>query len=613
MRIRKMIYAIVSLLLCLVLLVSVSFAWLSMSTAPEIMGIDTQIGANGSLEIALLSDTTYINPSLIKAGIGDSVSVRGTTVSNLTWGNVVDLSDESYGLAKAVLLPSRLNVIPGERGGGVVSSNMLSVAGYSRDGRVGFMESNTVSATYHDTKFTYYATNQNYGVRAIGSVSNVTSQQAALTNARTAVRSYASAAKSAGESIWSANGPALLELLRRRYADGSDAFTNADVAAIRDTATRTTGLLSYVDSALRQGIVGYGATVIADADTFRLLRNAVENSAMPLSVILGTVSVDLPQGFSTWIAEVEDGKKVMRQVVAGCDALTDGSHTWDELSPLLYALIDIDQVYLNDHLLTDTQAYANFTMDNELTPLSGAGWLAGVADYAGNFDTFFTCTDNQSVEVVTFSSVTTPYLLQIADILDGREAAAGNGTVTTAELKDIYGFAMDLAFRCNAMSDLLLQTEAADRISNEDVLSATRGSGSFMKFTSEQLNTDQILMMMDAIRIGFLDNQNHILGIAKLNTSNYTEEEKEISAPLYLYEHTVSSDGSISIGERRDQNNVIVSLPQNTAAVITVVVWLDGDHVDNSSAAISAKSMTGMLNLQFASSTELVPSPITVQ
>ncbi len=183
------------------------------------------------------------------------------------------------------------------------------------------------------------------------------------------------------------------------------------------------------------------------------------------------------------------------------------------------------------------------------------------------------------------------------------------------QLEDVYGFAIDLAFRCNAASDLLLQTSPTDRIGQEGrtELTSTQGSGSFMKFTSDQLDTEQMVMMMDAIRICFVDNQNHILALAKLNTSNYNEEEGAVSAPLYLYDYTISNDGSISMGERREDDSVVTSLQKDVATVITTVVWLDGDHIDNSSAAITAQSMSGMLNLQFASSADLVASDIGIQ
>ena len=47
--------------------------------------------------------------------------------------------------------------------------------------------------------------------------------------------------------------------------------------------------------------------------------------------------------------------------------------------------------------------------------------------------------------------------------------------------------------------------------------------------------------------------------------------------------------------------------------VMTAVVWLDGDYVDNSLASIRGRSVQGSLNLQFASSVNLIPAQQTVE
>ena len=107
---------LVVLLLLVILLFSASYAWLSLSLAPEITDIDTNVGANGSLEIALLSDTTYMDPLLIQTKVGDSAAVQDAVDSNLSWGNVVDLSDERYGMRELSLLPAQLNLSVTENG-----------------------------------------------------------------------------------------------------------------------------------------------------------------------------------------------------------------------------------------------------------------------------------------------------------------------------------------------------------------------------------------------------------------------------------------------------------------------------------------------------------------
>jgi hypothetical protein len=56
----------------------------------------------------------------------------------------------------------------------------------------------------------------------------------------------------------------------------------------------------------------------------------------------------------------------------------------------------------------------------------------------------------------------------------------------------------------------------------------------------------------------------------------------------------------------------ITALPQNTATAVSVLVYLDGENIGNDDVAASAAtSMTGTMNLQFASSANLIPMDYT--
>lgn len=606
---RKIIIAISILLICLILLMSVSYAWLSLSLTPEVSGIDTHIGANGSLEMALLSDSTYLDPSLIRTAVGNSSAVVSTMQSNLYWGSMVDLTDEGYGLGKITLLPSRLNVRSGGDGTAIVGSNMLVIPEYGADGRFDHMITDTVSATYQEEGFIYSTEYQNYGVRGIGTASQLSIQQSALANARSVVKAYTSASVSSASSVWQENGAAVLRIYCNHYINGSDSFTSSDIAMLRDAAIQMQNAISYVDLALRQGIVGYAASVIEDADDFKTVRSAAENTFIPLSAILSSVSVELPGTFSQWITTVENDKKQMQTVIASCNALKGDNFTWEQISPLVNAILNENEAYLGQVKLSSMDSSTQLTADNVLTISPQAGIMADIADFSGNYNVFFTYIDSVSVEVGSTSRISTPHLVVLSAALDECQAPSNNGTVFSVPLNQVYGYAIDMAFRCNQGSNLLLQTVPTQRLGTDSEDAAAQGAGSFMRFTSEQLKVDGIVRMMDAIRIGFVDNQNHLLGVAKLNTSNYVETDEGVVAALYLYDYDVSMDGSISMGERREAQSAITELPQNTPVVITAVVWLDGDHVDNTlSAAITAQSMTGVLNLQFSSSATLNPS-----
>lgn len=608
---KKLKVTLVLALICLILVLSASYAWLSLSLRPEVTRIDTNVGANGSLEIALLSDDTYVDPILIRTTVGDSALVQEALESNGHWGNVIDLSDEGYGLSMISLLPSRLNLYEGETGAYTVGSNMLKVAEYGLDGRISILSDATVSAVLEESKFTYYTAEQRYGVRAIGTISNLTAQQIALAGARTAVQSYTASASRTVKYAWRDTGPGILDILHQRYANGSETYTRVDVLAIQNTAVRMLEALTYVDSAFRQGIIGIAASQMEKETEFESICTVVNNTAMPLSAIAATMGDSIPDAYQEWITQLDTMKAQVQSVIVGCSTLPN-SCTWEQIEPLLDILLDADTAYLGAYSLSSQKAFEIITEDNVIMLPPASGVMGQIAAYAGNYSAFCMWTDTISAEARSADPNETPYLIQIEETLENVKAATGGWT--RSNLNDTYGFAIDMAFRCNVESNLLLQTTEALRVAGTSDIPVTQGSGSYMRFTSEVMDTEQLLHLMDTIRIGFLDDKNTLVGLAKLNVSNYEEQENGVYAPLYLYEYTLEEDGSISTGERRSEDAEIIALAQNTPVVITVVVWLDGDQVDNSMVGhMEEQSMSGVLNLQFASSADLLPSDQTIK
>ena len=84
---KKLMGAVCMLLVASIMMVSSTYAWFTLSTAPEITGISTSVGANGNLEMALLNTDTYGDMTTIKSAVGDSSAVAGksVTASNITW------------------------------------------------------------------------------------------------------------------------------------------------------------------------------------------------------------------------------------------------------------------------------------------------------------------------------------------------------------------------------------------------------------------------------------------------------------------------------------------------------------------------------------------------
>ena len=136
--------AAVALLLVVstVMMISATFAWITLSRAPEVTGINTTISGNGNLEIAL-SDKDGKEPDT--SAIGDSSATDGQTIqnANLTWGNLVNLTD-GYGLDNLTLRPAMLNM------NGLKNGSPLWGASYKEDGRIDKLQGDFAFTTWQE-------------------------------------------------------------------------------------------------------------------------------------------------------------------------------------------------------------------------------------------------------------------------------------------------------------------------------------------------------------------------------------------------------------------------------------------------------------------------------
>ncbi len=170
-RAREKIVAVALMLaMSVAMMASVSYAWYTMSFAPEASGITTQVSSNGSLEVALAgrydADGNLLEPGT--SGVDSFSAEDQTTVkANLTWGNLINLST-NYGIENLVLRPATLDLVG--------SSSFLSSKHYGEDGRVegsatdfGFTKWGIKDEQLGTYDFVY-KNSQYYGVRAISSL-----------------------------------------------------------------------------------------------------------------------------------------------------------------------------------------------------------------------------------------------------------------------------------------------------------------------------------------------------------------------------------------------------------------------------------------------------------
>ena len=613
---RKLMSALAMLLVSTILMTTTSYAWFVLSTAPEVTGIETQVGANGSLEIALLNTETRADMSKIRAGLGGGSLQENQIAANNAWGNLIDLGYASYGLGELVLMPARLDTSDGIS---VDLNKLLAVPTYGYDGRIIELTSDTASAIYQETGFLYSGA-QDYGVRAIGTSDALSPQGSALASAKTNIGTYIKSAKTGAQSSLSDNTEGLIGIIVQKSTGGSFDDTHKDTLSSMIAALDSS--LNYIDLSLRQGLVAYAASEIGDEDTFALVRDRI-TSAGDLKVLLGDLAEvgTIPEEFANWVTKLSDMQNDLESAKFNRDKLNDGDYTWDEIKGVMENTMNMDKILINGDTIN------NFNMTQipskiEMQLVSGSGLFADIADFVGNYS-HATQYMGMEVEMLTVSAEKPAHLVGLQTAVNTLSPADGGDAATALPLTATYGYAIDLAFRCNAaMPDLVLQTKGVQRIYNggenpDDLESdngSTQGGGSYMEFTSmdDSFTLEQRLALMESIRVGFLDDTGAILAIAKLNVMGRESENGVVKAPLYLYDYSFEQDESgliMNIGERRLTDNLITPLEQNVAKAVTVVVWLDGDIVDNTMvSATQATSLNGVLNLQFATSAELVPA-----
>ena len=181
-----------------------------------------------------------------------------------------------------------------------------------------------------------------------------------------------------------------------------------------------------------------------------------------------------------------------------------------------------------------------------------------------------------------------------------------NGAATDT-ISDTYGYALDMAFRTNAAeSKLQLAGEGVQRVYEQGTNTDTLGKGSTMTFTAgDGMKPEAVQPLMEAIRVAFIDpDTGKIYGVATLK--DIKPGDGGTTGILTLQDYRFE-EGKLVVTEKAAPSAELMDLPQNTAVKLTVVVWLDGDAVDNSMVANSAESLTGSMNLQFSSSATLVP------
>lgn len=672
----KLIAAICMLLVAVIMVVSSTYAWFTLSTAPEVTGIKTAVGANGALEMLLL--TADANGQFVyNEGV---LLSQSQDVVNTYWGNLVDVSDNGfYGLDQITLYPSLLNL---DKETNTFGATVLKTPSYGSDGRVSTLDANALIGIYREGKF--YPTsdtdgNRGYGVRAVGVASGMTARQLSYKNALSAADTATSLAKKYAAQSLNENGSTLANIAIKK-AGSSTTYSQTDVAALQKIVDDLlTKVIPKIEEAYMQYILVYASSKGQTEEAYIGVNGLVSATGATLDSVINGLNgegVTLPSELNTYIEALKTTKANVNS--AKSDLVTMASYStieWSDssdgatigLSTPMYKLADVDNMKINgisasavkDHMSDLVNAVASGGL--KVTIASGGGVYADVADHCGDYNASVTIEEVEyngitlnkvNARMETVSNIAPSYLSRVNTATTATGSPDG-GATGTMPITEFYGYIIDLAFKTNASeSNLLLQADGIDRIyQDNDSTADTFGAGSTMTFagTTNDFSDENVEDLMKCIRIVFFQpgtTTNTIYAYAKLDVANAELGADGITAKMYLYEeveyYTVTnvdsttqtvyksgdkyytdiacnteytkpetstiSDKATGIEERKLTDNIITSMPQNQIKHVSVLVYLDGNTIGNEDvAATSLTSMTGKMNLQFASSATLVP------
>ena len=656
----KLLAAVAMLLVSSIMMVSTTYAWFTLSTAPEVTGITTTIGSNGNLEIAL-------SP---RSGMGSDVGDADLTTGdswlkkNLTWGNLVDMSDASYGLSELTLAPAQL-VLDGTDSYTLGADAALATPSYGSDGRISALNKDAYIAgkalNADGTSATGYSTvDADYGVRAVGTASGLSAQESKFRTSVNAITGYANAAISAASNSLAANGDALAAMLVTHAAvDGEDTNDYAQYApALKALTDDLVTAAANIDEALRAALAA-SAAHISDETKFEAAINAIEgktdgaynNTIAELVAGADTYGFTVPSQFNTILTARDEVVADINTAAAAAAALetsaADGAN-WSEVSPVLNNLMNIsgDIKVSGQDMTAIKQAVADMNVDFllglaqncQIELGAGSGVYYDLAVITGNITAkvpevpvnfekgdwkLNPTLKNVIIKTTVASTATQPYLPVMKTAMAANPPAKAEGA--TAVLDAYYGYVIDLMVRTNAAgSNLLLQPAPAQRVYADSANEATQGKGATVVFTTTDLNNVGTLTnLANSIRVVFFDptHDDAVFGLAKVTSVVTTEtptkvtgeDGTEVDGTLYtitgtleLCEIKAATTAGLYVAGEKLTSQALCPLSQNIPQAISALVYLDGEDV--TSADVLAKdNVVGALNLQFASDAELQP------
>lgn len=661
---EKLSAAGLGLLVAAVVAVSASFAWITLSRAPEVTGIATTLSGNGSLEIAL-SKADGSQPE--EYDIDENAPAKTDVVSsNLQWGNLVNLSDESYGIDNLALRPAQLN-----------TANLLNSplwgASYGEDGRITQLDSNYAYAKYKDGSF---ITSKDLGVRAIATYTTTISEasQAEYVRVRDAVTAAHNAVNTAygNERSGVAAKFGALGTMISKYAqdklDNASPGTNLapylkdmiplyeTVQGVMEKQKDAYVALANLQSYLHANNTGTEYTPLTwkDLDDNKESYNAQDSKTDSKNGVVSLVGLE---GFIKDFGIIEKDINLLHQYKSDYEQNGTAYYwsSWSKTEKLDYPLyhivadlidyetmtIDVDdkgteirvtskedlKAHIGDFLASNGEnrnayVYNGVLKRLEQTAVDETYRINGRAECTISVSYLF-ATITIKGKAYTKASGASDFSLNYTKATEGKELVPSDQVA-----EDTYGMVVDFWVRTNHETTKLtlegatvldesgevLRYDGVNRIwgvtgDTEDGTltreSTTQGGGScYVYYADTPEDQSRSLRLLEAMKVAFVSASGELLAKGEMDTQNYWAQNGRVTVPMVLDSETKTTYTYTDEKNEEKIGRAITTLQMDEAQRITAIIYLDGTQLTND-MVLAASEIQGQLNLQFGSSENL--------
>lgn len=653
---ERVFTALILLIIATTIGVSTTFAWVTLSKAPAVASVATTLAANGSLEIALAHGTGSELPS--DADIDESVARSSDVlVTNLTWGNLINVSDSRYGIDDLVLRPAQLNTAS-------LSSSPLWGAVYGSDGRITKLDSKYTYTKWNGSEF---LASPEKGVRAIASYYTATSSEnaaeyelkyQAVMDAHMAVNEYYKnniVTSTTMSGLGNAVGTYLQSKLNEKgYGTSTEtnlAMTTAEVRALLNVYEKLMNAIDLEKDALvvlanhqqyiyaKEHEITYsefawndlvsGKETYDTAGTTHKKEPTKPTEAIAIKGLKTFISNYTTAQSDYSLLEELYKKSNSGQTVYSNDIDTPVSHICNASACL------IDGKTVSQWMNGSKWDLLGLTSGDHLIKVSG-GILAGFEQMA--VDPSYRLPESKSTQSNAATvKASGKYVITLNINMTGHICTSASGNsyfmddfgsvpsdINTADkiAEDTYGMAVDFWVRTNyeqmyltlegaivADTDgTILRYDGINRIwgaTGNTALttnSTTQGGGScYVYYADSPEDMSRSLDLLNSMKVAFVSQDGDLLATAAMDTKHYLSVNGRVVVPL-----AISNTESIPYTATDENGNdinayAITYMKLDEAQMITAVVYLDGATLTNTQV-LAAGDIQGQLNLQFGSS-----------